>query len=156
MYSIWVESSSKQLSEIKKVIKTLSEEEDKDYFEPHVTLVTNLNSEHSAMNVFNKIPKKRFDITFDTIQEGSTYFQRLFLTSTDNTNFQNSITDIEGWPSLWIPHLSLFYGNELPKSYPSKNFDNLIPVTVTFDTLVLSETGLIVSKWKEITTLFLD
>ena len=156
MYSIWVESSSEELIEIKKAIKTLSEEEDKHYFEPHVTLVTNLNSEHSAMNVFNKIPKKRFDITFDTIQEGTTYFQRLFLTSTDNTNFQNSITDIEGWPSLWIPHLSLFYGNELPKSYPSKDFDNLIPVTVTFDTLVLSETGPIVSKWKEITTLFLD
>ena len=98
MYSIWVESSSNQLTEIKKVIKTLSEEEDKDYFEPHVTLVTNLNSEHSAMDVFNKIPKKRFDITFYTIQEGTTYFQRLFLTSTDNTNFQNSIIDIEGWP----------------------------------------------------------
>ena len=156
MYSIWVESSSNQLTEIKKVIKTLSEEEDKDYFEPHVTLVTNLNSEHSAMDVFNKIPKKRFDITFDTIQEGTTFFQRLFLTSTDNTNFQNSIIDIEGWPSLWVPHLSLFYGNELPKSYPSKDFDNLIPVTVTFDTLVLSKTGPIVSKWKEITTLFLD
>ena len=83
MYSIWVESSSKQLTQIKKVIKTLSEEENKDYFEPHVTLATNLNSEHSAMNVFHKISKKRFDITFDTIQEGTTYFQRLFLTSTD-------------------------------------------------------------------------
>ena len=156
MYSIWVESSSKQLTEIKKVIKNLSEEENKDYFEPHVTLVTNLNSEQSAMDVFNKIPKKRFDITFDTIQEGTTYFQRLFLTSKDYTIFQNSIIDIDGWPSLWVPHLSLFYGNELPKSYPSKDFDNLIPVTVTFDTLVLSETGPIVSKWKEITTLFLD
>jgi len=156
MYSIWVESSSKQLTEIKKVIKNLSEEENKDYFEPHVTLVTNLNSEQSAMDVFNKILKKRFDITFDTIQEGTTYFQRLFLTSKDNTNFQNSIIDIEGWPSLWIPHLSIYYGNELPKSYPSKDFDNLIPITVTFDTLVLFETGPIVSKWKEITTLFLD
>ena len=156
MYSIWVESSSKQLTEIKKVIKNLSEEENKDYFEPHVTLVTNLNSEQSAMDVYNKIPKKRFDITFDTIQEGITYFQRLFLTSKDNTNFQNSIIDIEGWPSLWIPHLSIYYGNELPKSYPSKDFDNLIPITVTFDTLVLFETGPIVSKWKEITTLFLD
>ena len=153
MYSIWVESSSNQLTEIKKVIKTLSEEEDKDYFEPHVTLVTNLNSEHSAMDVFNKIPKKRFDITFDTIQEGTTYFQRLFLTSSDNTNFQNSIIDIEGWPSLWIPHLSLYYGNKLPKSYPSKDFDNLIPVTVTFDTLVLSKTGPLVSEWKELTTI---
>ena len=156
MYSIWFESSLKQLTEIKKVIKNLSEEENKDYFKPHVTLVTNLNSEQSAMDVFNKIPKKRFDITFDTIQEGTTYFQRLFLTSKDNTNFQNSIIDIEGWPSLWIPHLSIYYGNELPKSYPSKDFDNLIPITVTFDTLVLFETGPIVSKWKEITTLFLD
>ncbi len=156
MYSIWVESSSDQVSDIKKVIKTISDEEDKEYFVPHVTLVTNLKTERSAMDVFNKISKKRFDITFDTIQEGTTYFQRLFLTSKDNTNFQNSIIDIEGWPSLWIPHLSLFYGNELPKSYPSKEFDNLIPVSVTFDTLVLSETGPIVSKWREITTLFLD
>jgi len=156
MYSIWVESSLNQLSDIKEIIKILSLEEGKEYFDPHVTLVTNLKTESSAMNVFNKIPKKRFDITFDTIQEGTTYFQRLFLTSTDNTNFQNSIIDIEGWPSLWIPHLSLYYGNELPKSYPSEDFDNLIPITVTFDTLVLFETGPIVSKWKEITTLFLD
>ena len=114
--------------------------------------MTNLKAERSAMDVFNKIPKKRFDITFDTIQQGTTYFQRLFLTSSDNTNFQNSIIDIEGWPSLWIPHLSLYYGNELPKSYPSKDFDNLIPATVTFDTLVLSKTGPLVSEWKEITT----
>ena len=156
MYSIWVESSSEQLSKIKKIIRTLVDEEAKDYFEPHVTLVTSLKTEPSAIDVFNKIPKKRFDITFDKIQEGTTYFQRLFLTSSDNTNFQNSIIDIEGWPSLWIPHLSLYYGNELPKSYPSEDFDNLIPITVTFDTLVLSETGPIVSKWREITTLFLD
>ena len=105
MYSIWVESSLNQLSDIKGIIKTLSLEEDKEYFDPHVTLVTNLKAERSAMDVFNKIPKKRFDITFDTIQQGTTYFQRLFLTSSDNTNFQNSIIDIEGWPSLWIPHL---------------------------------------------------
>ncbi len=155
MYSIWVESSSEQLSEIKKIIRTLSDYEGKEYFEPHVTLVTNLSTKDTAKDVFENITKKRFDITFDTIQEGTTYFQRLFLTSTDNTNFQNSIIDIEGWPSLWIPHLSLYYGNELPKSYPSKDFDNLIPVTITFDTLVLSETGPLVSEWKEITTTIL-
>ncbi len=155
MYSIWVESSSKQLTEIKKLIKTLSEEEGKDYFEPHVTLVTNLNTEDSALDIFNEIPKNKFDVTFDKIQEGTTYFQRLFLTSSDVSNFQNLIIDIEGWPSLWIPHLSLYYGNELPKSYPSKDFDNLIPATITFDTLVLSETGPLVSEWREITTTIL-
>ena len=41
---------------------------------------------------------------------------------------------------------------QVPKSYPSKDFGNLIPVTVTFDTLVLSKTGPLVSEWKEITT----
>ena len=108
MYSIWVESSLNQLSDIKEIIKILSLEEGKEYFDPHVTLVTNLKTEPSAMSVFNKIPKKRFDITFDTIQEGTTYFQRLFLTSTDNTNFQNSIIDIEGWPSpVSYTHLTL-------------------------------------------------
>ncbi len=152
MYSIWVESSSEQLSEIKKIIRTLSDDEGKEYFEPHVTLVTNLSTEDKAKDLFENIPKKRFDITFDTIQEGTTYFQRLFLISSDNTNFQNLIIDIEGWPSLWIPHLSLYYGNELPKSYPSEDFDNLIPITATFDTLVLSKTGPLVSEWKEITT----
>ena len=152
MYSIWVESSSEQLSKIKKIIRTLSNDEGKEYFEPHVTLVTNLSTEDIAKDLFENIPKKRFDITFDTIQEGTTYFQRLFLISSDNTNFQNLIIDIEGWPSLWIPHLSLYYGNELPKSYPSKDFDNLIPATITFDTLVLSETGPLVSEWREITT----
>ena len=152
MYSIWVESSSEQLSNIKKIIRTLSNDEGKEYFEPHVTLVTNLSTEDIAKDLFENIPKKRFDITFDKIQEGTTYFQRLFLISSDNTNFQNLIIDIEGWPSLWIPHLSLYYGNELPKSYPSEDFDNLIPATVTFDTLVLSKTGPLVSEWKEITT----
>ena len=45
MYSIWVESSLNQLSDIKGIIKTLSDEEDKEYFDPHVTLVTNLKTE---------------------------------------------------------------------------------------------------------------
>ena len=53
MYSIWVESSLNQLSDIKGIIKTLSLEEDKEYFDPHVTLVTNLKTERSAMDVFN-------------------------------------------------------------------------------------------------------
>ena len=45
MYSIWVESSLNQLSDIKEIIKILSLEEGKEYFDPHVTLVTNLKTE---------------------------------------------------------------------------------------------------------------
>ena len=39
MYSIWVESSSNQVSDIKKVIKTISDEEDKEYFEIKLEVV---------------------------------------------------------------------------------------------------------------------
>ena len=156
MYSIWVESSLNQLSDIKEIIKILSLEEGKEYFDPHVTLVTNLKTEPSAMSVFNKIPKKRFDITFDTIQEGTTYFQRLFLTSSDNTNFQNSIIDIEGWPSLWIPHLSLYYGNELPSNFSADHIKKSLPIEGIFDTLELYITGPNVSSWKEVASISLD
>ena len=58
MYSIWVESSSNQVSNIKKVIKTLSHEEDKEYFDPHVTLVTNLKTELSAMDYLIKYQRR--------------------------------------------------------------------------------------------------
>ena len=94
-------------------------------------------------------------MTFDKIFEGESYFQRLYLTASDNIPFNNLVINLEGWPSLWVPHLSLYYGNELPKSYSSINFDKLIPITITFDTLELYKTGPIVSEWKEITTLSL-
>ena len=94
-------------------------------------------------------------MTFDRICEGESYFQRLYLTASDNIPFNNLVINLESWPSLWVPHLSLYYGNELPKSYDPTNFDNLIPTTITFDTLELYKTGPTVSEWKEITTLSL-
>mgnify|MGYP005701305541 FL=1 len=156
MFSVWLKSSSNQLDEIKNLIHTISEQEKTDYIDPHVTLVTNLQTEESGKNYLDKIVQNKFDIIFNKIQEGTTFFQRLYLTADDNTDFFNSVIEIEGWPSLWTPHLSLYYGNELPNSFPSKSFDNIIPITVTFDTLGLYKTGPIVSEWKEITTLFLD
>tara|TARA_B100000941_G_C28305664_1_gene448810 strand:+ start:88 stop:558 length:471 start_codon:yes stop_codon:yes gene_type:complete len=156
MFSIWLKSSTNELDKVKNLMSSLSKSENKDYFDPHVTLITNLKTEEIARKKFNNVIKKKFKIEFNYINEGSTYFQRLYLTSEDNTNFFNSVANIEGWPSLWTPHLSLYYGNELPNSYPSKDFDNLIPINITFDTLELYRTGPIVSEWREITTLFLD
>ena len=106
--------------------------------------------------VKEKITTLDDNLTFDKICEGKSFFQRLYLTASDNIQFNNAVINLEGWPSLWVPHLSLYYGNELPNSFPSKSFDNIIPITVTFDTLGLYKTGPIVSEWKEITTLFLD
>jgi len=155
-FSIWVKSSSKEAKNIKNQIDSFAKEENKASFNPHVTLVTKINSQYKANDILDQIKKEKITVTFDRICEGRSYFQRLYLEASDNNQFYNSVISLEGWPSLWVPHLSLYYGNELPKSYPSKDLDNLIPITITFDTLELLKTGPIVAEWKEITTLFLN
>jgi len=78
MFSVWLKSSSNQLDEIKNLIHTISEQEKTDYIDPHVTLVTNLQTEESGKNYLDKIVKNKFDIIFNKIQEGTTFFQRLY------------------------------------------------------------------------------
>ena len=154
-FSIWLKSSSNDVASIKNQIDSFAEEENKDSFDPHVTLVTKINSQEKANDILDQIKKEKTTVTFDKICEGESYFQRLYLTASDNIPFNNLVINLESWPSLWVPHLSLYYGNELPKSYNPTNFDNLIPTTITFDTLELYKTGSTVSEWKEITTLSL-
>jgi len=154
-FSIWVKSSSDDVVDIKNQIDSFAKEENKVSFDPHVTLVTKINSQEKANDILDQIKKEKITVTFDRICEGESYFQRLYLTASDNIPFNNLVINLESWPSLWVPHLSLYYGNELPKSYNSTNFDNLIPTTITFDTLELYKTGPTVSEWKEITTLSL-
>lgn len=155
-FSIWITSTSDDVSNIKNQIDSFANEENKNSFEPHVTLVTKINSLEKGNEILEQIKKEKITITFDKVCEGKSFFQRLYLTASDNIQINNSVINLEGWPSLWVPHLSLYYGNELPNSFSSKGFDNIIPITVTFDTLGLYKTGPIVSEWKEITTLFLD
>ena len=154
-FSIWVKSSSDDVENIKNQIDSFAEEENKASFDPHVTLVTKINSQEKANDILDQIKKEKTTVTFDRICEGESYFQRLYLTASNNIPFNNLVINLESWPSLWVPHLSLYYGNELPKSYNPTNFDNLIPTTITFDTLELYKTGPTVSEWKEITTLSL-
>ena len=154
-FSIWVKSSSDDVENIKNQIDSFAEEESKASFDPHVTLVTKINSQQKANDILDQIKKEKTTVTFDRICEGRSYFQKLYLIASDNIPFNNLVINLESWPSLWVPHLSLYYGNELPKSYNPTNFDNLIPTTITFDTLELYKTGPTVSEWKEITTLSL-
>tara|TARA_X000001036_G_scaffold128605_1_gene121595 strand:+ start:2246 stop:2713 length:468 start_codon:yes stop_codon:yes gene_type:complete len=151
MYSIWLQSS-KHNKEIYDLIKRFAKEEEKDSFFPHVTLVTKISTYEKAIKTLKLLSNEKCNINFDKISKGDTYFQRLYLESSDNTYFFNSVSKIEGWPSLWVPHLSLCYGDELPKSFDLGELNELIPITVSFDLLSLYKTGPKVSEWKEITT----
>ena len=155
MYSIWLQNSIHN-DKVYNLIQRYAKEEKKDSFFPHVTLVAKINSHERATEVMQLLSNKKCNITFDKISTGDTYFQKLYLESSDNSYFFNSVSEIEGWPSLWVPHLSLSYGDELPKSFDLGELNELIPMTISFDTLSLYKTGPKVSEWKEITTLLLD
>ena len=155
MYSIWLQNSIHN-DKVYNLIQRYAKEEKKDSFFPHVTLVAKINSHERATEVMQLLSNKKCNITFDKISTGDTYFQKLYLESSNNSYFFNSVSEIEGWPSLWVPHLSLSYGDELPKSFDLGELNELIPITISFDTLSLYKTGPKVSEWKEITTLYLD
>tara|TARA_B100000212_G_scaffold340419_1_gene320976 strand:- start:1018 stop:1497 length:480 start_codon:yes stop_codon:yes gene_type:complete len=150
-YSIWLQNSVHN-KKIHDLIKRYANEENKDSFSPHVTLVSNINSEKKALKVLQKLSENKSSVIFDKVSVGNTYFQKLYLESSDNSYFFSSVANIQVWPSLWVPHLSLCYGDELPKSFDLGELNELIPITLSFDTLSLYKTGPKVSEWKEITT----
>ena len=150
-YSIWLQNSEHN-KEISDLINKYALEESKDSFFPHVTIVTRISTKERAVEILEQLSKDKCDIVFDKVSVGDTYFQRLYLESSDNSYFFNSVSKLQGWPSLWVPHLSLCYGDELPKSFDSGELNELIPITLSFDTLSLYKTGPKVSEWKEITT----
>jgi len=154
-YSIWLQNSIHN-EKVYELIKRYAKEEDKDSFFPHVTLVSHIDLEEKALKIINKLLVKKSTVIFDRVSTGDTYFQKLYLESSDNSYFFNAVSKIEGWPSLWVPHMSLSYGDELPKSFDLGELNELIPITISFDTLSLYKTGPNISEWKEITTLRLN
>ena len=154
-YSIWLQNSVHNKN-IHDLIKRYASEENKDSFSPHVTLVSNINSKENALKILQKLSDNKSSVVFDKVSTGDTYFQKLYLESSDNSYFFNAVSKIEGWPSLWVPHMSLCYGDELPKSFDLGELNELTPITLTFDTIAVYKTGPVVSEWKEITTLLLD
>ena len=154
-YSIWLQNSQHN-KEITNLINRYASDGSKDSFFPHVTLVTHIVTEERGVETLTQLSNDKCDIVFDKFSIGDTYFQRLYLESSDNSYFFNSVSKIQGWPSLWVPHLSLSYGDELPESFDPEELNELIPITISFDTLSLYKTGPKVSEWKEITTLRLN
>ena len=138
------------------LLKDMQKKRIKILFFLHVTLVSHIDSEETALKILNKLLVKKSTVIFDRVSTGDTYFQKLYLESSDNSYFFNAVSKIEVWPSLWVPHMSLCYGDELPKSFDLGELNELIPITISFDTLSLYKTGPNISEWKEITTLRLN
>ena len=150
-YSIWLQNSIHN-QKIFNLIKRYADEENKNSFFPHLTLVSHISTEEKAVSILNKLSHEKCTAIFDIVSTGDSYFQKLYLESSDNSYFFSSVANLEGWPSLWVPHLSLCYGDELPKSFDLGELNELIPITLSFDTLSLYKTGPKVSEWMEITT----
>ena len=85
-YSIWLQNSVHN-KKIFDLIKRYASEENKDSFSPHVTLVSNINSKENALKILQKLSDNKSSIVFDKVSTGDTYFQKLYLESSDTVSY---------------------------------------------------------------------
>ncbi len=62
-YSIWLQNSIHN-EKVYELIKRYAKEEDKDSFFPHVTLVSHIDSEETALKILNKLLVKKSTVIF--------------------------------------------------------------------------------------------
>lgn len=147
-FSIWLENSVHD-HKISNLIKQYALNK-RDIFFPHITLVTNISTKEKSLSLLNKIPKYKYNVVLNKLSIGDSYFQKLYLEPLDPSFFNNAVEKLEGWPSLWIPHLSIFYGNELPENFNFEIVKTMLPLSITFDTISIYKTGPIISDWEKI------
>ena len=156
IYSIWVKSENDSLNPAVKLINKIAQEEGTATFDPHVTLVSNIFSLDKAEQIIDKIVKKKIIVNFDSFGTGNSYFQRLYLTSSDNFGFFNAVSKIEvGQVYGFLIYLCIT-ATSFHMLFSLDQINKEIPLEAVFDKLELCITGPDISEWKEVTTVFLD
>ncbi len=118
LYSLWIIPSHDTKKRLKKVIIDLSKKYDGPVFEPHMTLLGNINSEELECIKKTKVLAsqiKPFTVSFSEISFSTTYFQSVFLRIKSSAelmeanlkakktyNFKNDV---------FMPHISLVYAD---------------------------------------------
>ncbi len=118
LYSLWIIPSPDTKKRLKKIIIKLSKKYDGPVFEPHMTLLGNIQSEESECVKNTKVLAsqiKPFSITFGDISFSTTYFQSVFLRIKSSAELMEvnlrakKLFNLNN--NVFMPHISLLYGN---------------------------------------------
>ncbi|OGZ35116.1 MAG: hypothetical protein A3A94_00525 [Candidatus Portnoybacteria bacterium RIFCSPLOWO2_01_FULL_43_11] len=117
-YSIWIIPPEPIFSQLKNVIKKLSVKYDSPIFEPHMTLLGNINQ--SLPGIEQKITElasyvNRLELSLGPISFSTTYFQSVFVRVNSTARLTQLNLDVKKLfnmeNNVFMPHISLLYGN---------------------------------------------
>lgn len=118
LYSLWIIPSPDTKKRLKKIIINLSKKYDGPVFEPHMTLLGNINSEESECVKNTKVLAsqiKPFTVSFGDISFSTTYFQSVFLRIKSSAELMEvnlrakKLFNLNN--NVFMPHISLLYGD---------------------------------------------
>ena len=116
-YSIWVIPPEPLYGQLKDTIEKLSREFGSPTFEPHMTLLGNINQNDEDIEV--KIKEmanitNKFELSLGSISFSTTYFQSVFVRINSTTELMELNLKAKGLfnmeNNVFMPHISLLYG----------------------------------------------
>ncbi|MEK7111877.1 MAG: hypothetical protein AAB875_00970 [Patescibacteria group bacterium] len=116
-YSIWILLEGKAQETLKKIVNQLSIKYGGPAFEPHLTLLSPIPGKKEAViEKANEIAKivRPFKLTTTNVDYGETYFRSVFIrvnTSKPLIDAAMFARTLFGINSIFVSHISLFYGN---------------------------------------------
>jgi len=117
-YSIWIVPPEPVFSQIKKIIDKLSKKYESPLFEPHMTIVGNIDKDLSEIEKKIKILRsndKKLELTLGPVSFSTTYFQSVLVRVNSTAKLMKLNLDIKEILGLennvFMPHISLLYGN---------------------------------------------
>ncbi|OGZ35928.1 MAG: hypothetical protein A3I88_03945 [Candidatus Portnoybacteria bacterium RIFCSPLOWO2_12_FULL_39_9] len=117
-YSIWIIPPEPIFSQLKNVIKKLSEKYDSPIFEPHMTLLGNINQ--NLPDIEQKLTElasrtNKLELSLGPISFSATYFQSVFVRVNSTAQLMQLNLDAKKLFNMenkvFMPHISLLYGN---------------------------------------------
>lgn len=136
-YSLWFQPEYNIFKQYDSIIRGLSEKYNTPYFEPHITLLEQIElSEEECLDKTKKLASqlKPFTVNFSTIEFQDFYFRAMYVKTMLTPKLQRAynytckIFNIKN-PNKYMPHLSLLYGN-FPlseKKMTAENIQNSLP-----------------------------
>jgi len=161
-YSILAIPPEPVYGQLYNIIKRLSKKHLGPLFEPHLTLLSNIDIDLNLIQ--EKIEKltnnlNPFELSFDCISFSTTYFQSVFIRVKSTAELLQlnldvkKVLDIEN--TVFMPHISLLYGDhDMRTREQIATKIKIPPVSFTINNLSIWPEVADIDKWKDIKTFY--
>lgn len=159
-YSIWVIPSEPVYSRLKNIIDRLSMEYSGPVFEPHMTILGNIDKdltvvEQKVKELANSVDK--LELSLGPVSFSTTYFQSVFVRVNSTAKLMQlnldakKLFDMEN--TVFMPHISLLYGDHgMVAREKAASKVRLLPSSFAVNQFIITPATSDPSEWKHSVT----